>query len=217
MPIGSKRIEKILIESIAAIINAGKAQDVFEAIKRFGYNKARLKKGRELHEKAYRLCKKQRNKYAAQLKAGAVFRKIRKEAKTLYVTYRQVARPALRGCPSLVKVLGLAGESRRALGGWLEEARQFYTNAVAHPDILERLAGYGVTKQDLEKGLDKLDEVEKAAAHHEMLKGEVVKATRERNQAFEEYMEWLKDFKAICRVALPGSQKLEKLGIKVRS
>lgn len=218
MPIGDKKIEKILIRSLTAIVNALKAEDIFEVLKGFGYNRKRLKEGRALHTRVSRLCWEQRSAYAAQLEAGEIFRSSLKEAKETYVPYRQVSRVALRGYPSLKKGVCLEGRSRRSLGGWMEEARQFYVNALDNSDILERLANFGVTRAGLREGLRMVDEAEKAGAHHEMLKGRVVKTTRDRNQAFETFMEWMGDFKKICRVAFVYSpQKLEKLGITVRS
>ena len=112
----------------------------------------------------------------------------------------------------------MEGRSKRDLSGWMEEARQFYTNARANEEIMEKLSGFGVTDEELEQGLRLVDEVEKSAARHEMLKGETVRATQDRDSAFKKFMAWMGDFKRICRVALADTpQKLESLGIKVRS
>ncbi len=218
MPVGNKKIEKLLVQSHIAIVNALKAGDIFEVLRGFGYNRKRLREGRELHDRVSRLCWEQRSTYASQLKAGEVYRTALKTAKERYRSYRHVSRAALRGYPSLEKIIGLDTASRRAFGSWMEESRQFYVNALDNSDILERFSNFGVTRAGLREGLRMVGEAEKAGAQHETLKGRVTKTTRERNQVFDEFMDWMGDFKRICRVAFVDSpQKLEKLGIVVRS
>jgi hypothetical protein len=218
MSLGSRRIEDILNRSITAIVNAGKDNEITEALKRFSYDEARLKGGLKLHGRVDRLCKKKKRKYSDQLKAGEIFRKILKEAKQKYSTFRKVSWVALGKHPALLIALAMEGRSKRSLSGWMEEARQFYTNARANEEIMEKLSGFGVTDEELEQGLRLVDEVEKSAARHEMLKGETVRATKDRDSAFKKFTAWMGDFKRICRVALADiPQKLESLGIKVRS
>ncbi|NIM12023.1 MAG: hypothetical protein GTO45_07885 [Candidatus Aminicenantes bacterium] len=218
MSLGNIKIEKFLNESIIAIVNAGRDKEISAALKRFAYDRERLKQGKKLHGRLDRLSKKKKRKVADQLKAGEVHRKIVKQARDRYSTYRNVSWVALRKYPALLKTLAMEGKSKRTLSGWMEEARQFYANARANTEVMEKLAGFGVTDADLEEGLRLVGEVEKSAAHHEMLKGEAVRATEERNLAFLEFKAWMRDFKRICRIALADTpQKLEKLGIKIRS
>jgi uncharacterized membrane protein len=218
MSLGNQWIEAVLDKSITAIVNAGEDLEILAELERFSYDKERLKQGLELHTLVDRLCKKKKRKVSEQLKAGEEYRRVLEEAKQEYRTFRKVSWVALRRFPAFLKALAMDGRSKRDLSGWMEEARQFYVNARANTEIMEKLAGFGVTVEGLERGQKMVDEVEKTAARHEMLKGEVIRATKERNTAFGEYMAWLGDFKNICRTALADTpQKLEKLGIKVPS
>jgi hypothetical protein len=113
--------------------------------------------------------------------------------------------------------LGLDKPSVRKLAGWLDEARQFYSNALASQEIMEKMAGLAVTSEKLEKGQSQLEDVKKAEEYQKKCKGEAMAATQELHQALEEMDEWMTDFYKVARVALKGSQRLESLGIKVPS
>jgi hypothetical protein len=90
-------------------------------------------------------------------------------------------RLALGHDPSAARILVLEGQRKRTIVRWMEDTRQFYTNALAQPEIIEALSRYSVAREDLEEGRTLLEAVEEAAAEQERKIGMAKKVTKERN------------------------------------
>jgi hypothetical protein len=218
MTIGNERIERRLIKGREAIINALETPDILRVLTGYSYGETRLNVGLGLYKDAYRFYGEQQRRYGEQYRASEILTGILEEARERYNEFRRLSRVALRKSKPLMVILGVEERSKRTLGGWMEEARQFYTNAPANPRIMEKLSNVGITAEDLEAGKRMVDRVEKAAADHEMKKGKARQATKQRNIAYKMFMEWMKDFRQVCRVAFARTpQKLEKLGMKAKS
>ncbi|MCP5106049.1 MAG: hypothetical protein GY950_21875 [bacterium] len=208
-------IELKLAVADTAITNAGADEGILELISRFAYTEERLKEGRNLRTAAGRLYQAQLDCKLAQYKAGEKLREILSNARAKHALYRRVSRIALQGQEHLKTVLALDGRSKRDLGGWMEEARLFYANALRHPGVREKLEGFGITREDLVAGRKLVDDVESAAAFHEMKKGKTIQATKKRDDAIKELDAWMKDFWEICRLALADTpEKMVKLKLR---
>lgn len=208
-------LERKLAAADIAISNALADEGIREALSRFAYKPERLKQGLGLYKTAGKLHQEQLDSKAVQYKAMEKLQEILGQAKKKYILFRSVSRLALRDHAPLRNILALEGRSKRGLGAWMEEARLFYTNTLAHDDILEKLAGFAVTKEDLQEGKKLVDEVEKAGAFHQLQKGKVQQATKKRDQAFKALDAWMRDFWEICRLALADTpQKIAKLKMK---
>jgi hypothetical protein len=133
--------------------------------------------------------------------------------------YLQITRLILKNQPEAAQILALKGTRKRALGGWLEDARLFYNNLLSGPEFLRGLSEFGITKEKLLAGKKRLDKVEQAAADQERKKGDALRATRERNRVLKELDFWVATLLKVCRFAMKGKneQYLEAVGIVVPS
>jgi hypothetical protein len=135
------------------------------------------------------------------------------EIKVQYIRTRQVARMVFKNNAPQQRALCLDGKSKRVLPQWLEEARQFYTNALADPEVPEQLSHFGVTAGRLEQEKTLLAKVEKAMAYQEKKAGEAMQVTRERKQAVKQLDQWMANFFTVLRMALGKSQWLKAVGL----
>lgn len=206
-------MEKRIIEANEAITNALESPDILPVLTRFAYDEIRLNQGLDLYKEAFRLYHKRQREFGEQLRASEIYKTTLKDAKEKFWVIRQAAILALRKHEPLKKIAGIDTPPNRTLGGWMEDARQFYVNSLGTPKIVERLSRFGVTTADLEQGKQLVDEVEKAAVYHEKQKGKAQQATKERDRAYKKMREWMRDFRQVCRIAfVDNPQKLGKLG-----
>jgi hypothetical protein len=108
------------------------------------------------------------------------------------------------------------GPRKQLLPQWLEQARQFYTNALVDPEILRQFSGYGITAKRLNEEKTLLTKLEKAMANQEKKAGQAMEITRERKSAIKELDHWMSKFFTILRLAMGKSQMLEAVGIVVK-
>ena len=213
-PRPKQSIEDRLSAAQVALDNALGDAELQEALAVYGYDADKLQEGRQLYETARSLHDQQRAEYGDQYAATDALQSAWEEAKTVYIRHVKVARVAFKRSRGTWEELGLSGKRKRTISGWLTQARQFYTNALADPDILTALGEFGITQEKLEAGRALVDDVEAANAAQEKEKGEAQAATVARDEALDALDEWMSDFVAIARVALEDRpQQLEKLGI----
>lgn len=202
-----------------AIHNALDSEKIMAALAEYNYDETRMSEGLALLENAKQLYQEWHTWRSEQLKATETLKRTVQEARAPYSQYLQIARLALKDDPSAVQILGLKGSRKRTLGAWLEEAKQFFTNALSEEKIGARLADYGITRQKLEAGKALLEKLELAAADQEKKKGKAQQMTRDKNQAFKELDNWISMLRKVARFAMKGKEEelLEALGILVRS
>lgn len=192
-------------------------QVIREAVARYKYDEVRMKQGMDLCDNAERLHLLKQNAAADKLNATLIFLEKKAKLNVVYREHLQLARMAVGGDPSFSQMLALSGSRKRRIAGWLDDVRQFYSNALSEPAVVQAMGHYGVTREGLKGGRKLLDEVDKAGADQEKKKGLSVKATRDRDMALKALESWVSDFLRICRLALGDSQHLEALGIVVPS
>jgi hypothetical protein len=201
------------------VIENAKSDDVIrKAVARYNYDDARFQEGVALYERARELSHRKSQAYGDKGEATGILHKKMEELKKKYKEHLELARLSLNNEPSAVEMLVLGGQRKRRAAGWMDDVRQFYTNALSEPKVINGLSRYAVTKKDLEEAQALVEEVEKAAADQEKKKGLAKQATSERNKALKELEQWVSQLVKICRLALgKNSQHLEKLGIVVPS
>jgi hypothetical protein len=197
-----------------AVANSRRSPFIMERIGAYQYDEKRLDQGEGLinhiKELNIRWNKAQVEKKLATQELNALWGEI----KAQYILTRRVGRMVFKGHAPQRRALCLDGNSKRALPQWLEEARQFYTNALADPEVPKKLSHFGVTAGRLEQEKKLLVKVEKAMAYQEKKAGEAMQVTRERKQAVKELDHWMANFFTILRMALGKSQWLKAVGLK---
>lgn len=207
-------IDDRLLQAQVALDNSLSDGEVQTYLANFGYDVERLNAGKALYDNVNQLHQKQQVEYADQYSATDSLQQALTRAQAEYMRHVKIARIALKHGRGAYQKLGLTGDRKRTLSGWLAQARQFYLNALADAPVVGKLATFGLNQQKLEAAQQLVAEVEMANAAQEKEKGEAQQATLERDRAMDELDEWIGDFFAIAQIALEDKpQLLEKLGI----
>jgi hypothetical protein len=215
----SRSIASRLARIRTVVHNALHSEKIKKAVAQYNYDEARLKEGMDLYKHAEKIESNQGLKQGKKLAASEIVNRILKKAKKLYMLHLKMARLILKGEPSYVQTLGLDGRRKRRVAGFMEEARQFYMNALSEAKIIQAFAGHGINKQDLEEGQKLIEELEQASADRDKKKGDWQQAVKERDAALEKAEDWVQVFLEVCRMALgeKRQQLMEALGVVVPS
>ena len=197
-----------------AIDNALADAQLQQALAAYGYTAARLEQGRQLYQTVLGLQHRQQSGYGGQRTASDAANAAWKQANETYMRLSKVARVALKEQQGDCLALGLNGARKQSFAGWLAQAQQFYTNALAQQAVLAKLGEFGVTEAKLKAGQALVVAAEAAYAAQKRDKDAAQQATQARNAALRQLTRWHGDFVKIARIAFEDEpQRLEQLGI----
>jgi hypothetical protein len=95
---------------------------------------------------------------------------------------------------------------------------EFYNRVLVDEQAVTSVSIYAITKEDLEKGRQKINEADNAKTAHNVEMGEAQDATDSRDKSFNQLLYIIEELETICTYALEDRpQLLEKLGITVLS
>ena len=214
----SEPIDNFLNRASVAINNALTTPKIQDYLNQYGYTLEKIQQGKTLYESALNLQQQQRKEYGEQISATESFNELWTKAKESYMRCLKIARIAFKKDAGITTQLALNGSRKDTFSGWLLQTKQFYTNTLNNPDILNGFKEYGINKAKLQAYQAETEAVEAASLVQEKEKGDAQNATQIRDKAIDELNEWLSDFIAIARIALETeAQLLESLGILERS
>ncbi|MDQ1350116.1 MAG: hypothetical protein QG657_417 [Acidobacteriota bacterium] len=199
-----------------ALANTRKNQVIMERIATYKYDENRLGQGDRIIVRIKQLTLRWNKAQSERMLATNELYAARKEIKAVYGKTRRIARILFQDQEPQRRVLAMDGPRKQLLPQWLEQARQFYTNALADPEILRQFSGYGVTAKRLNEEKTLLAKLEKAMANQEKKAGQAMEITRERKSVIKELDHWMSKFFTILRLAMGKSQMLEAVGIVVK-
>ena len=181
----------------------------------YGYDRIRIVEGKALRDRALALYQQQRAQSGDQLSATDTRDAARKQAHVIYLRHVATARVLLRGQRGAMQKLDL-GRRKSSQAGWLIQAKQFYANALGDEAIVERLAQFNLSRQQLLEGQRLIDAVETEDVVQKQRRGAAQETTQVRDAALAALHSWMRDFLAMARIALADQpQQLEKLGIVI--
>ena len=207
-------IEERLLAARVAIQNALDDKSLQSSLAVFGYNQEKLEVGKALLEKAQSAQQTQQSEYGDQYDATDKVNRIWERANKVYMRNVKIARIALRDWRGALSKLDLHGQRKRAIAGWIIQARQFYSGLLADAEMMAKMAEFNITEEKLKAGQEQVNGVEAAHLIQGKEKGEAQIATQARDAAMDELAQWMSDFITIARMALEEEpQALEKMGI----
>lgn len=211
-------IQDLFMQVETGVTNSLGDQEIMSALEPFGYDESALNAGKALLDNTQQLHQQQLKEYGDQYSATEEFKTKKKSSATEYMRFIKIARVALKNEHAAYQKLGLSGNRKDSLTGWLAQADQFYTNALTDASVLTKLARFGVTADKLNSGKQLIDETRAASVNKTKETGEAQQSTLTRDNALDELAAWRSDFFAIAAIALEDKpQLLEKLGILKRS
>lgn len=183
-----------------------------------GYDDENLAVGKGLLQEAenlQRVCLADREEQAA---AYERFMNLRAALHSAFNLHRRLARIAFRRRKLVMEKLAITGIYRTSFNTWITSATKFYKELAADSELLQTLMRFGITEEDIPRGIQMVDEVIAAYTFYINLKGESQKTTQMKRIALEKLSDWMRDFYAVARIAFQDNpQQLESLGIVVKS
>lgn len=137
-------------------------------------------------------------------------------AEKSYTRLLKIARMALASVPTSAQALGMDGQRKKSLTGWMAQARQFYDGLAKHPEYLARLGSFGITAAKVAAARADLDALDAASSTQHTEQVEAQDATAKRDAALDAADTWMEEFVVVFKVALEDSpQLIETLGVVV--
>ena len=203
-----------LVSARLIISNSLEPPSMAQLLAPFGYDTPRIKEGETLLNTAEQLIARHNKEYGDQYAATEALNKQYAEARAFYMEHVKLARVAQKKHPSMDGSLQLQGQRKRTISGWLVQARIFYENALGIVEIKEALNAYGVDKDALVSGMERVNAVDVALSAQKRKISVAQTTTKEKDRVMDALDEWVSEFKSVARVALKDdSQLLEAFGI----
>ncbi|MRJ08550.1 hypothetical protein EDL99_06675 [Ornithobacterium rhinotracheale] len=198
--------------------NLDEVQDLKTEMAEYGYDDTKIKEGKALFDKTQQLYNQNKQETAEEKEAYAQFADAFDTLKKAYGKHRKIAKVALMKRTELWKSLAIDGTLSAAYLKALEEIKTFYEQAQSHSEAKPLLEKFKINQSVVEAQVAQIQKVESLRAKYEKEKGENQNATQQKNKAFTELSDWVRDFYAVSRIALEDRpQLLESVGKFVRS
>jgi len=205
-------IEQFLTTARTTVENAQSNPAIAAAVAAYGYDQTRLQQGAALLATAEELQAIQLREYGDQYQATVAFNEAFVQADGQYTVHRKLATLALKASPVQGKQLLLHQPKKRSRSGWLQQARDFYTNLLADESIIAALTRYNLAQADLEVGQTLVSQLSDLHVAQQGEKAEAQQATQERDAALDALNDWWTEFRDVARIALAATpQYLEAL------
>lgn len=214
----AKSEAKFLEQCRVSLDNVSKQPAIQELMSAVGYGPEVIAEGKAyLNEARQAYDTNQLEGYGAS-EASQAFQWQRQELTAYFRRDRDLAKGAFRYDGPTAARIGVAEGVPKAYLRWVETVRKFYTNTLADPEVMGRLAQLGVTEERLLQGAAMLRSLEEARSSYLKEEGESQDATKAKDAAFERLEDWMRDFYAVAKVALRERPQLaESLGKFVKS
>jgi len=202
----------------AALSNVETTEGVPEVMSDLGYGPDTINEGKKLMEdarKAFATCVSNKDVRVHYYDAFALKKK---ELGEMYEDHRNRARLVYRNNRARARLLAVSGSMPQTYDLMMESIRKLYEEAAKDPAILEELASTNITREDIDAGLAKIEEVEAAWTEHLKYKGISQNATVNKDEAFVKLHSWMKGFYIAAKIGLKHEpQLLESLGKVVKN
>lgn len=201
-----------------AVLNTVDYADMLAVMTEHGYEEPELREVLAHANELFKLSTDRLNAKGTRVGTVATFKEAREDFHSeVYMPHIRVARVIFKDDPAAATRLGLKGDRARALGTWIEQARCFYDNALASPDLLNRLATRRILQAHLEEASAQLETLAREASAKEDVKGLAIDATENRDKLARDLALWLSAYREIARVAFADQPAmLVRLGFRAR-
>jgi hypothetical protein len=207
-------IVTFIAESKTALINAA-LPDIAPKLAEIGYTATEITAKLQDIETLETLNEAQKKEYGEQYDATATYTATEDALHKTYINNLTIARVVFKNNVAAQVALALNGERKKSKSGYQAQALQFYKGILLNTDYKTELAVRGITEAVLtsqKTGFEGLSDLE---ADQKKETGEAQAATKKRDDAYDIFEDWMRDFKKMAIVALSDSPQLrEQLGWK---
>lgn len=208
----------ILEKSSNAVTNVESHPDIARKMAERGFTSEELDKGKNLltlAQEAYYRSKKERD----ELRATSKNKKKQWELfKQTFSLHRQIAKVACRKDEVAAAKLSVDGPAPKIYLEWIDEARKFYTEALASEEFKKLLAALKLSEEELIENFSQIKLIEASKSLYLKQKAKSENATDAKKKAFKKMDDWMSDFYAVAKIAFMDQPQLqEALGKVVKS
>ena len=199
---------KTLLIYETTLANTRNSKDIAKYMSSVGYDSIKMDEGDALlakTKKASRTCTSKKHNINDKYKA---FSDLSTSMLDSFTIHRKTARVAFRKDKENVEQLALNEEVPKAYSAWLELIKKFYAGIENSKKIQEKLSELNLEIETISDQQEMILELEKARADYLESKAESQKATKAKDEAFDELYEWMKDFYEMAKVAMRNDKKL---------
>lgn len=210
----SLSVPKRIVSSKEAIVTVIEDPELNGPLSSKGYPAEELAIGLGLQEAALTLFQTRFVDFGTGVDSTKAMYDQSRSIRRFAVAHRAAARAALKGEAGLIQKLRLLGPIERNRDNMLLQVRHFYSEIVALPEILEKVAPYGITAEVATARLNDVDALEAAMNDMQRRRAEARTMKVRRDEAIEELDEWTIRFLGTARLVFRKQpEQLEKLGL----
>ncbi len=198
--------------------NLSEVTDIQTEMAEYGYDETAINEGKALYQKARDLYDQRQQESNEEKQAYDVFDEAFDQLKEKYKKDHKKAKVALLKHPELHEPFYLKKRMPQSYLKLMQEAKEFYQQIQTNAEAKPYLKRFKLTEEIATAQLTLIEEVAERRAKYEKEKGESQQATKNKNKAFQEISEWIREFYTVAEIALEDQpQLLESIGKFVKS
>jgi hypothetical protein len=193
--------EERLMKILVALKNCLKAP-IIALLAIRGFSAERIEGIIAIHADVVRLTGLQQDAYNVQFKTTEELTKVFDDVRFNYSKFKKLGKVALAGEPTTLKALQLDVKTKTGLPGFIAQAKRFYIPGTQDGNLSSTLLKTGLTREEMEAELPKLDQMEQLNIRQEYEKKVAQDATRKRDERMEELEKAMSELHKVANVAL---------------
>ncbi len=209
----NKTMEALMIGARVSMDNAFIDTEIATRLFAVGLTQEKVLEGILLLDNAQELYYKQIEEYGEKEAATEGIQILKAKTNRKYMRHVKLAKVVLKQNFQW-GMLQLDGTRYRTFNKWIDQVRAFYIGIRESQEILSKMIEVGVIAEDVDEGLRLADEIYTLLAKREKELGEARISTQRRDEAFEAFEVWYRDYQSLVRIALSDAPEyLEILGL----
>ena len=214
MHYSKQKFESFITNSRTILNISSKANNIKDAIGDYGYTDERLAQGYRLYDELVEVAKEQEDK--EQEKKECFDKKAAAQAKIAseYMKYLKIARIVFNKDDEAYLALSLKGPRERVYNKWYHQVTVFCNNLLANEEYLNKMGAFGVSKRDIKKLKEDLEQIQQISDECTRLTAKVRSLVKEKKIRMIRWQEWLSDYIKIVRIAIQDTPSANKKWLK---
>ena len=203
-----KVLETFLLSLAVSLENSINTPEISEKLKEFNITKEILTGTQILQNQLVALLSKQQSQTSEKIDTTKTNNELFTEAFNVYNKFVKLARITFAKDDLIISTLGLNGERIKTKSGLILQGDIFYTNCLTNENILNGLKKFGQTKEKLEAGQNKLNELKKAEAEQLKEKEELKDLNKTIDEKTEALYTFANEFNVVAKIAFEDKPEL---------
>lgn len=200
--------EKILQDTGILLDNLKNQPTIAQKMSAFKYDDDKIEEGKMLWNKAKELYELTKAESAESTTTHADYTAKLEVLREAYQLDRQKVKTLYKGKNEVLKTLVVDKAEARAYTLWISEVERFYKALEEQTELLKELEVMQMSLPEVKKQQVKVQEVIAAYITYIREKGESQDATKKKDEAFRNLIEWARTCYAVAKIALKDDKQL---------